>query len=76
MTTHRLSRRPRNARLLGHLLRVSPPPDSPEQWVADIETILEGPPFRRWDDADKAQFLTDARLALTALLSPRQQEEP
>ncbi len=85
MTTPR-SRRPRNARLLAHvavleqavahLLRVNPPPpDSPEQWMRNIETLLSGPLFRNWSDDAKEQFLTDARLALTALLHPTQSED-
>ena len=86
MTTHRSSRRPRNARLLahmavveqalGHLLRVNPPPPgSAEQWIRNIETLLDGPLFRNWSEDAKAQFLTDARLALTALLRPPRQED-
>ena len=85
MTTPR-SRRPRNARLLahiavmeqavGHLLRVNPPPpDSPEQWMRNIEALLAGPLFRNWSDNSKEQFLTDARLALTALLRPARSED-
>ena len=87
MTKPRSPRRPRNARLLAHvavleqalahLLRVNPPPPgSPEQWIGNIETLLEGPLFRNWSDDAKAQFLTDARLALTALLRPPRQEDP
>ena len=83
----RLPRRPRNARLLAHiavmelamahLLRVNPPPpDSLEQWVGNIEALLEGPLFRHWNEDDKAQFLTVARLALAALLCPPRQEDP
>lgn len=89
MTTPRPARRPRrprNARLLAHivvmeqalahLLRVNPPPPgSPEEWIRNIEMLLEGSLFRHWDEDAKAQFLTDARLALTALLRPPHQEK-
>ena len=87
MTTPRSNRRPRNARVLAHiavleqavahLLRVNPPPpDSPDQWIRNIEALVEGPLFRNWNDNAKAQFLTDARLALTTLLGPPRQEDP
>ena len=86
MTTPRSPRRPRNARLLAHiavmeqalahLLHVNPPPPgSPEQWIKNIETLLDGPLFRQWSEHAKAQFLTDARLALTALLRPPRSED-
>ena len=87
MTTPPRRRRPRNARLvahiavveqaLAHLLRVNPPPPgSPDQWIRNIEAMLEGPLFRHWDQTAKAQFLNDARIALTALLHPPSQEDP
>ena len=87
MTTPRRHRRSRNARLLAHiavieqalayLLRVDPPPPgSPELWIRNIETLLEGPLFQDWSDNNKAQFLTDARLALVALLRPPRSGPP
>ena len=87
MTTPNRSRRPRNARLLAHmavveqalshLLRVNPPPpDAPEQWMSNIETLLEGPLFRNWSQDAKTQFLTDARLAMNALLRPSREGDP
>ena len=87
MTKPRSPRRPRNARMLAHiavmeqalahLLRADPPPpDSPEQWIRNIETLLDGPLFRQWSEDAKAQFLTDARLALTALLRPPRSGPP
>ena len=87
MTTPRSPRRPRNARLLAHiavmeqalahLLRVNPPPPgSPEQWIRNIETLLDGPLFQQWSGDAKAQFLADARLALTALLRPPRSGPP
>ena len=62
---------------MAHLLRVDPPPPgSAEQWIRNIETLLAGPLFRNWSEDAKAQLLTDARLALTALLRPPPQEDP
>ena len=85
MTTYRRSRRTRNARLpahipvmeqaLSHLLSVHPlHPGSAEQWTGNTEALHDGPMFRNW--SDKAQFRSDARLALTALLRPPRQEDP
>ena len=81
MATPRPPRRPRNARLLahiavmeqalGHLLRVHPlHPGSAEQWTRNAEALHDGPLFRHWSDDNKAQFMSDARLALTAVLCP------
>ena len=86
MTTPRSPHRPLNARLLAHialleqpvahLLRVNPPPPgSPKQLIRNIETLQEGPLFRNWSDDAKDQFLTDARLAPTALLRPPRSED-
>ena len=86
MTTPRPPRRPRNARLAGshrrdgtgasHFPCVNPPPPgSPEQWIANIEALLDGPLFRHWNGEAEALFLTDARLALTALFRPPHQED-
>ena len=81
MTTYRRSRRPRNARLpahipvmeqaLGHLLRVHPlHPESAEQWTRNTEALHDGPLFRHWSNDARDQFMSDPRLALTALLRP------
>ena len=86
MTPPRRSGPPRNAHLLAHIAVMEqalahllsanpPPPGSPEQWIRNIETMLEGPLFRNWSDKAKDQFLTDARLALTALLRLARQED-
>ena len=62
---------------LTHLLLVNPPPPgSPEQWIWNNEKTLNGPLFRHWSDDARAQFLTNARLALTALLRPPCHEDP
>ena len=87
MTPPRRSRRPRNARLLAHIAVMEqalahllhanpPPPGSPEQWIRNIEALLDGPLFRNWSEDAKAQFRSDARLALTELLRPPRQEDP